>query len=137
MSLYSLCSVPVVVRVILKLLLGDRAWLVVSNLSWIVFHYCVKYFVFIKGASPSARNKWPFLYNLHCKQKNWITTLALVGETAKPYLPTHEQKFVRQQVTRNLDNLFKNNQNKNNYQTKASKRKKHCNKTNQRTTEQQ
>jgi len=46
MSLYRIWPIPNVVRGILKVLLSDSVWLVVSQLSWAVFHYYVKYFVF-------------------------------------------------------------------------------------------
>jgi hypothetical protein len=37
-------------------------------------------------------------YDLHCKQKHWVTALTLEDATAISYVPTDEQEFVRQQV---------------------------------------
>jgi len=51
MSLYGICHVLSTVHGILKLLLSNSMWLVVCHLSWIVFDYYVKYFVFINGTS--------------------------------------------------------------------------------------
>jgi len=50
-SLYNICLVPIIVCGILKVLLSNRVWLVVRHLSWIMFHYYVKYFIFNKGIS--------------------------------------------------------------------------------------
>ena len=51
MSLYSLCLVPILVRGILKVFLSESVWLVVRRLSWVMFHYYVKYFVFSDGTA--------------------------------------------------------------------------------------
>ena len=45
-------------------------------------------------------------YNLHYKQKQWITTFALEAETAISHLPLPEQEPVRYQINRNIQHLF-------------------------------
>jgi hypothetical protein len=41
-------------------------------------------------------------YNLHHKQKNWLTKLALEAETALSLLPTADREYYRKQVSDHL-----------------------------------
>jgi len=58
MSLYSVGPIPIVVRGVLKVLLSDSVWLLAGHLSWIVFHYYFKYFVF--SNCTSIINRYTF-----------------------------------------------------------------------------
>jgi hypothetical protein len=55
-------------------------------------------------------------YNLHCKQKDRIETLALEAETAISNLDIREENYYRQIVAKNLRNIELEN-NKNNAKT--------------------
>ena len=46
-------------------------------------------------------------YNLHNKQKHWVTTLALEAETVISLLPPLDQDPIRYQVNKNIQHLLR------------------------------
>jgi hypothetical protein len=64
-------------------------------------------------------------YNLSYKPKNWIKNLALEAETALTYLPYTEQEGLRFQIARNIQSLYRHQENNNGYNTKNMKSEKH------------
>jgi hypothetical protein len=51
-------------------------------------------------------NKW-LKYNLHYKNRHWLSNLALEAKTALTLLPPHEQEPTRHQVAHNVQKLYK------------------------------
>ena len=60
----------------------------------------------VRSFSMTLLNKG-LKYNLNYKGKNWLSTLALEAETAISLLPSHEQEYLRYQVSQNLQKLYK------------------------------
>jgi hypothetical protein len=67
-------------------------------------------------------NKGP-KYNLHHKQKNWITKLGLETENAISLLPTEDRNYYRKQVAQKITHLH---QQKNNKNSQNIKREQHA-----------
>ena len=51
-------------------------------------------------------------YNIHYKQKRWITSLALEAETAISLLPPLDQDPIRYQVNKNIQHLLRTTEEK-------------------------